>query len=33
MPASEPSDEPDYDLRTFECIACGNADVVKIKFK
>jgi hypothetical protein len=29
----EPTGEPDHDLRTFECVACGNADVVKIKFK
>jgi ribosomal protein S27AE len=29
----EPSNEPDHDLRTFECPACGNADVVTIKFK
>jgi DNA-directed RNA polymerase subunit RPC12/RpoP len=29
----EPAPEPDHDLRTFECTACGSADVVKIKFK
>lgn len=29
----EPSDEPGHDLRTFECIACGNSDVVRIKFQ
>ena len=29
----EPSDDPDHDLRTFECSMCGNSDVVKIKFK
>lgn len=29
----EPSSEPDHDLRTFECAACGNDDVLKIKFK
>lgn len=29
----EPSDEQDHDLRTFECLACGNTDVVKIKIK
>lgn len=28
----EPSDEPDHDLRTFECL-CGHADRVKIKFR
>jgi ribosomal protein S27AE len=29
----EPAPEPDHDLRTFECPACGNADVVLIRFK
>jgi hypothetical protein len=29
----EPSDDPGHDLRTFECTASGNSDVVKIKFK
>lgn len=29
----EPSGEPDHDLRTFECMACGNEDVVKVKFR
>ena len=29
----EPSADPDHDLRTFECIACMNADVVRMKFK
>lgn len=29
----EPADEPDHDLRTFECVACGNADVLKVKFR
>ena len=28
----EPSGTPHYDLRTFECVTCGNADVVKIRF-
>jgi hypothetical protein len=28
----EPATEADHDLRTFECITCGNAAVVKIKF-
>jgi len=29
----EPALEPDYDLRTFACVACDNVDVVKIRFK
>jgi hypothetical protein len=29
----EPADEPDHDLRTFECTACGQVDVAKIKFR
>ena len=29
----EPADEPDHDLRTFECEACGSADLVKIRFR
>ena len=29
----EPSDDPGHDLRTFGCVACGNADVMKVKFK
>jgi DNA-directed RNA polymerase subunit RPC12/RpoP len=29
----EPAPEPDHDLRTFECSACGHEEVVKIKFK
>lgn len=29
----EPALEPEHDLRTFECISCGNADVVMVKFK
>ena len=29
----EPSDEPDHDLRTFECEACGTSAAVKIRFK
>lgn len=29
----EPADEPDHDLRTFECVMCGISDAVKIKFK
>ena len=29
----EPATEPEHDLRTFECISCGNADVVMVKFR
>ena len=29
----EPTGEADHDLRTFECMACDNADVVNIKFR
>ena len=29
----EPTDETDYDLRTFECVSCGHADVVSVRFK
>ena len=29
----EPADEPDHDLRTFECKICGHAEIVKIKYK
>jgi len=29
----EPADDPDRDLRTFECMACSNADVVTVKFR
>ncbi len=29
----EPTAEPDYDRRTYECRTCGNADTVKVKFK
>ena len=29
----EPADEPGYDLRTFECAACGNAEVVRMKYR
>ena len=28
-----PTDETDYDLRTFKCVSCGQADVVPVKFK
>ena len=26
-----PANDPHYDLRTFECTTCDNADVVKIR--
>jgi len=29
----EPAEEPNHDLRTFECPACGHSDVVKVKFR
>jgi hypothetical protein len=29
----EPADEPDHDLRAFECTMCGTSEVVKIRFK
>ena len=29
----EPCDDPNHDLRTFECVACGNADTVTVKFR
>jgi len=29
----EPADVPDRDLRTFQCVTCGNADVVRIRFR
>jgi hypothetical protein len=29
----EPSDEPGYDLRTFQCIACDHVQTAKIKFR
>jgi len=29
----EPSDEPDHDMRTFECTACDNVEVAKVKFR
>ena len=28
----EPSGEPGYDKRTFECPACGNIDSAMLKF-
>ena len=30
---SEPSAEPEHDLRTFECPACGHVDLVEMKLK
>ena len=29
----EPSDEPDHDLRTFECANCGQYEAVKMRFR
>ena len=29
----EPAPEPDHDVRTFECPACDNSEVVLVKFK
>ena len=29
----EPTAEPDYDLRTFQCIACDHVQAAKIKFR
>ena len=29
----EPAQEADHDLRTFQCDACGECEVVKIKFR
>lgn len=29
----EPSGDPRHDVRTFECMGCGNLDVVNIKFR
>ena len=28
----EPSDEPDHELQTYECV-CGHAETVKIRYK
>ncbi len=28
----EPSGEPGYDIRTFECLSCGRQNAVKVKF-
>ena len=29
----EPADDPEHDLRTFQCVTCDNAAVVKIRFR
>ena len=29
----EPAPAQDHDLRTFECVSCGNADTVIMKFR
>ena len=29
----EPAPEPDHDLHTYLCVACGQAEVVKTKFR
>jgi hypothetical protein len=29
----EPAPEPGYDLRTFECPACENSQVVKVAYR
>jgi hypothetical protein len=29
----EPSDKPGHDQRTFECHACGNIEMMLIKFR
>jgi hypothetical protein len=29
----EQGDEPDYDLRTYECTSCAHAKVIKVKFR
>ena len=29
----KPSGERGCDLRTFECVTCGNEDVARVKFK
>jgi len=29
----EPSDEPDHDLRTFECPNCSQCEAVKMRFR
>jgi len=29
----EPSDKPDYDMRTFHCLTCMYTETVSIKFR
>ena len=29
----EPTLEPGYDLRTFECVTCSSSEAVKVKFR
>ena len=29
----EPAPEPDHDQRTFECLGCGNTEVIVIQFR
>jgi len=29
----EPAAEPDHDVRSFECSACGNVHTVTVKFR
>ena len=29
----EPTDEPDHDLRTFECWNCDHAEILKMRFR
>ena len=29
----EPGNEPDHDMRTFECLTCKHAETVSIKFR
>jgi len=29
----EPAPEPDHDVRTYLCVVCGQAEVVKTKFR
>lgn len=33
LAAIEPAEEPGHDLRRFDCAACGNIEVVTIKFE
>ena len=29
----EPSDDPEHDLRTFECAVCDHSEAVKMRFR